>query len=389
MPDIPGEPAFSGTFSADGGKLTGDFRQNGQTFPFALQLGAAKERIGGTPSHGVPGVGLVGHWQGSLRPGDAPVELRLVLHVTSSDAVGALNATLDSIDQGAKGIPASSVRLDKGVVRLELSAIKATFEGKLSADGAEITGTWKQGAVEAPLIFRRLAAAPKVARPQEPKPPFPYQVREVSFAGGAPDVTLAGTLTIPEGKGPFPAVVLLSGSGAQDRDEALMGHRPFLVLADYLTRNGTAVLRFDDRGFARSTGNFAAATHEDFAADAMAAFKFLRSQDGIDPAWVGLCGHSEGAIHAAIAAAADHDVAFVVMLAGVGVPVEQLLLRQRRDVMRSLGVDQVASPEVKALGEKIFVVLRAGKRPKRARKCAGYSSKSLPITRPSNEPMLA
>ncbi|MEO6872968.1 MAG: alpha/beta fold hydrolase [Chthoniobacterales bacterium] len=191
-------------------------------------------------------------------------------------------------------------------------------------------------------------------------------MREVSFAGGAPNVTLAGTLTMPEGKGPFPGVVLLSGSGAQDRDEALMGHRPFLVLADYLTRNGTAVLRFDDRGFAKSTGNFATATYEDFAADALAAFKFLRSQDGIDPARVGLCGHSEGAIHVTIAAAADHDVDFVVMLAGVGVAMEQLLVRQQRDVMRSLGVEQVASPEVKALGKKIFALLRAAKTPEEA-----------------------
>ncbi|MEO8950518.1 MAG: hypothetical protein ABI362_00735, partial [Chthoniobacterales bacterium] len=159
MPDIPGEPAFSGTLSADGEKIAGDFRQNGQTFSFALELGVGKELAGETPSHGVPGVGLVGHWQGSLRPGGAPIELRLVLHVVS-DAAGALSATIDSIDQGAKGIPVSSVTFDEGAVRLELSAIQATYEGKLSADGAEITGTWKQGAVEAPLVFRRLAAAP-------------------------------------------------------------------------------------------------------------------------------------------------------------------------------------------------------------------------------------
>jgi hypothetical protein len=147
-----------------------------------------------------------------------------------------------------------------------------------------------------------------------------------------------------------------------------MGHRPFLVLADYLTRHGTAVLRFDDRRFAKSTGNFSTSTHEDFAADALAAFKFLRRQDGIDPARVGLCGHSEGAIHAAIAAAADHDVDFVVMLAGVGVPMEQLLVRQRRDVLRSMGVDEAGSAEMKDLNEKIFARLRAAKTPEEARK---------------------
>lgn len=317
MPDIPGDPAFDGKMTDDGNQVVGDFRQNGQTFPFALNRGEATKRSGETPSHGVPGKGLSGHWQGSLRPGAAPVELRLVLHVTAGEG-GALSATIDSIDQGADGIPVSSIALKDHGVSMELAVIKASYEGKLSADGSEIEGTWKQGAVEAPLVFRRLAAAPKLARPQEPKPPFPYPVREVSFAGGAPDVTLAGTLTIPEGQGPFPGVVLLSGSGAQDRDEALMGHRPFLVLADYLTRHGIAVLRFDDRGFARSTGTYATATHDDFAADALAAFKFLRTQERIDPSHVGLCGHSEGGVHATIAAAEDRDVAFVVMLARRG-----------------------------------------------------------------------
>ncbi len=356
MPNIPGEPAFDGTLSENGGRLAGNFRQGGQTFPFALERRASSARAGETPSQGVPGKGLVGHWQGSLRAGTAPVELRLVLHV-AGDAP-ALTATLDSIDQGANGIPISSVTLADGVVRLELAALKARYEGKLSADGAEIVGTWKQGTVEAALTFRRVAESPKISRPQEPKPPFPYQEREVSFAGGGPGVTLAGTLTMPAGPGPFPAVVLLTGSGAQDRDEALMGHRPFLVLADHLARHGIAVLRCDDRGFARSTGNFSTSTHEDFAADAVAAFKFLRAQPGIDATRVGLCGHSEGGVHATLAAAGEKDVAFVVMLAGVGVPMEQLLLRQRQDLMRVSGVDQVAPPEVKALGDKLFKLLR-------------------------------
>src|SRR5262249_48230543 len=160
------------------------------------------------------------------------IELRLVLHVAGE--ASALSATLDSIDQGANGIPISSITLSEGVVRLELTDLKARYEGKLSADGSEIEGTWKQGTVDAPLVFRRLAQAPKISRPQEPKPPYPYSEREVSFAGGSPGVTLAGTLTLPAGAGPFPAVVLLTGSGAQDRDEALMGHRPFFVLADSL-----------------------------------------------------------------------------------------------------------------------------------------------------------
>ncbi|MEO5718127.1 MAG: hypothetical protein ABIR29_06105, partial [Chthoniobacterales bacterium] len=197
--------------------VVGDFRQNGQTFPFALNRGESTKRSGETPSQGVPGKGLAGHWQGSLRPGAAPVELRLVLYVAAGEG-GSLSATVDSIDQGADGIPVSSIALKDDAVTMELAVIKASYEGKLSADGSEIEGTWKQGAIAAPLLFCRLAAEPKLARPQEPKPPFPYQERKVKFPGGASGVTLAGTLTVPPGKGLFPGVVLLSGSGAQDRD---------------------------------------------------------------------------------------------------------------------------------------------------------------------------
>ncbi|MEO7167743.1 MAG: alpha/beta hydrolase [Chthoniobacterales bacterium] len=360
MPNIPGEPAFDGKMTDDGNRVVGDFRQNGQAFPFALNRGEATRRSGETPSHGVPGKGLAGHWQGSLRPGAAPVELRLVLHVTAGKG-GALSATVDSIDQGADGIPVSSIALKDDAVTMELAAIKASYEGKLSAEGSEIEGTWKQGEIATPLLFRRLAAAPKLARPQEPKPPFPYQERKVKFSGGASGVTLAGTLTVPPGQGPFPGVILLSGSGAQDRDETLMGHRPFLVLADYLSRHGIAVLRYDDRGYAASTGDYATATHEDFAADAGAAFKFLIAQEGIDPSRVGLCGHSEGAPHAAIAAAGNPKVAFVVMLAGIGVPVDQLLTRQRQDIMRVAGVAQLTTPEETALRDKLFAFLRTEK----------------------------
>jgi dipeptidyl aminopeptidase/acylaminoacyl peptidase len=299
MLNIPGDPVFDGRLSEDGKHLAGDFTQNGKTAPFALERAEAKQRSGETPSHGLPGVGLLGHWQGSLRPGAAPIELRLVLHVIDGGG-GVLKATLDSLDQGANGIPISSITLTNGEVHLELADIQASFQGKFSTDGSEIVGTWKQGALEAGLVFKRLSTSPKLSRPQEPRRPFPYDEEEVKFAGAAPGVILAGTLTRPHGAGPFPGVILLSGSGAQDRDETLMGHKPFLVLADYLANKGIAVLRFDDRGYAHSTGDFAKATHEDFAADAEAAFNFLRKQVGIDPARVGLCGHSEGALRAAI-----------------------------------------------------------------------------------------
>jgi hypothetical protein len=154
----------------------------------------------------------------------------------------------------------------------------------------------------------------------------------------APGVRLAGTLTLPPGPGPFPAAVLITGSGAQDRDEALMGHRPFMVLADALTRRGIAVLRTDDRGFAKSTGDFAKATSEDFAADTAAAVAFLRSRREIDARRIGLIGHSEGGMIGPMVAVADPRIAFVVMLAGPGVPTRELLVAQRAAVARSAGI---------------------------------------------------
>lgn len=355
MPNIPGDPTFEGALTEEGTHISGVFTQNGQSFPFALKRGERVARLGETPSHGVSGVGLAGHWQGSLRMG--PSELRLVLHVNERSD-GAYEATLDSVDQGALGLPISKIEYASDFVRLELKRLGAGFEGKMSDDGSELAGVWKQGPVEAPLVFRRLAAAPQLARPQEPKRPFPYDESEVSFEGGTPEVILSGTLTMPKGEGPFPAVVLLSGSGPQDRDESLMGHRPFLVLADHLTRRGIAVLRYDDRGFGKSTGKHSLATHEDFAADARAAFRFLTAQAGIDGSRVGLCGHSEGGVHAPLVAAEETDVAFIVMLAGVGVPLEALLRRQREDVLRVMGVDEESRQEQHRLGTAVFAALR-------------------------------
>ena len=355
MPNIPGDPTFEGTVAEDDSTIAGTFTQNGQTFPFTIERREAITRSGETPSQGVPGNGLVGHWQGSLRAG--PSELRLVLHVDQADGADYV-ATIDSIDQGANGIPVSQVTFTNGAVSLELAVINATYSAQISGDGAELQGSWKQGPIDSTLVFRRLAAPPDLSRPQDPVKPYPYEEREVFFTGGSPEVTLAGTLTMPRGDGPFPAVVLMSGSGPQDRNETLMGHRPFLVLADHLTRQGIAVLRYDDRGTAQSTGQYAQATHVDFTADARAAFEFLRSQPGIDVHRVGLCGHSEGGVYAPLVAADDEDVAFIVMLAGVGVPLEQLLQRQREDIMRVVGLSEDNRARQLEIGTRIFATIR-------------------------------
>src|SRR5579864_4075437 len=210
---------------------------------------------------------LDGLWQGALDAGGT--KLRLVLHVTKA-ADGRLTGTMDSVDQGANGIPISSFTEAGGAVRFEIKVIGGSYEGTLDVAKSQITGKWSQGGVTLPLMFERTEKAPEINRPQEPKKPYPYNEEDVAYENKKGGVKLAGTLTWPRGTGPFPAVLLITGSGPQDRNEALMGHKPFLVLSDYLTRRGVAVLRVDDRGVGGSSGTTAKSTSEDFAGDVLA-----------------------------------------------------------------------------------------------------------------------
>ncbi|NJD20351.1 MAG: alpha/beta hydrolase, partial [Gemmatimonadetes bacterium] len=193
-------------------------------------------------------------------------------------------------------------------------------------------------------------------RPQHPKPPFPYRAEEVAIPPGTPGVTLAGPLPLPQGTGPFPAVVLVSGSGPQDRDESLMGHKPFLVLADHLTRKGIAVLRYDDRGVGKSTGSFSTATSEDFAADALAAVAFLKARGDVGA--VGIAGHSEGGLIGPLAASRSADVAFLVMLAGPGLPGEEILYLQGDLIARAGGASEAQTAANRRIQEAMFGVVR-------------------------------
>jgi len=191
-----------------------------------------------------------------------------------------------------------------------------------------------------------------------PKPPFPYREEEVAYDSKTPGVRIAGTLTLPPGPGPFPAVLLITGSGAQDRDESLLGHKPFLVLADDLTRRGIAVLRVDDRGTAKSTGNFAAATTFDFADDAQAGYEYLRTRKEIAPAKIGLVGHSEGGLIAPIVAARTPEVAFIVLLAGPGLPGGDILAAQQALILRASGVSEAKIKEESAAITRMIAVVR-------------------------------
>jgi len=271
----------------------------------------------------------LGSWKGTLITG--PQQIVIVFNVTHGDD-GVLGGTMDVPSQGATGIPLSTVDIGEGKITLTFPVPGGgAYEGTRNEDGSGITGTFTQAGQAFPmnLEFTEGTVEPP-QRPQEPTPPFPYSVENVSVANAADDVALAGTLTMPPGDGPFPGVVLVTGSGPQDRDETLLGHKPFWVLADYLTRQGIAVLRYDDRGVAESTGSFATATSEDFASDAIAGVTFLAANARVAADRVGIVGHSEGGIVGPMAATRSDAVGFVVMLAGPGVTGLEILVEQGR-----------------------------------------------------------
>jgi len=280
-----------------------------------------------------------GDWYGELtiQPG---VSLPLVLHIVGSEPDW--KVSLDSPNQGAFGIPGSAGKITDTQVTLKFAAIGASFEGALE-DG-ELVGTFTQSGKSFALTLARQSEEGKekarqaAARPQHPKAPFPYSVEEVSYPHTSGAFAFAATLTLPKGKGPFPAAILVSGSGPQDRDETLMGHKPFLVIADHLTRAGIAVLRFDDRGTAKSGGTFAGATIDDFSTDVASAFKYLNTRNEIDQQKIGLIGHSEGGVTAPMFAARQPQVAFVVLLAGLGVDGTTLWAEQQCDIAKAYGL---------------------------------------------------
>lgn len=298
---------------------------------------------------------VVGTWLGTLRFGGT--DLRIVFHVERGEE-GGLEATMDSPDQGARGIPVAGVRLEGDSVAFDVTVAQGRYDGRLSSDADSIHGTWSQGGMEIPLDLGKVDEVEEPNRPQTPQPPFPYRVEEVRYPNPAAGIELAGTLTLPGGDGPFPAVVLVSGSGAQDRDETIFQHRPFFVLADHLTRRGIAVLRFDDRGVGESGGSFSGATTEDFVADALAGIRYLRGRPEVDEARVGIAGHSEGGLVGPLAATRSDDVAFVVMIAGPGLPGEEILYLQGAALARAAGASEEDVAESRALQERLFRVLR-------------------------------
>ena len=273
---------------------------------------------------------IAGHWGGTLNI--QGVKLRLVFHVSRSG--DSWTTTMDSPDQGAKGIPTGKTEYADSVLTITAPALGMKFSGKWQGTD-KIQGTFVQGGLTLPLELTRVDGEVALSRPQEPKPPYPYWVEEVTFENTKAGVTLAGTLTLPEKGEHYPVVVLISGSGPQDRDSEIVGHKPFLVLADYLTRQGVGVLRFDDRGVGKSSGDFGMATTLDFADDVEAAVNFLKNDRKVRN--IGLIGHSEGGMIAPLVASRSKDVAFIVLLAGPGLRGDRILLEQQKEMGRVTG----------------------------------------------------
>ena len=288
-----------------------------------------------------------GHWKGSIEVPGQP----LVVQVDLEQTDGAWSGTIDIPAQGADDLPLSDVTVDGETVQFTISGVpgEPTFEGTLS--GSEITGEFIQGPARLPFKLGREAVEVEAPpRPQEPKPPFPYDEKKVEYRNG--DVTIAGTLTLPPGEGRVPAALLISGSGPQNRDLEVAGHKPFLVLADHLTRLGVALLRVDDRGVGGSTGNTSQSTSRDKADDVLASVGFLRAHDRIDPERVGLIGISEGGLVAPLAlnrVPPGTTVAFAVLLAGPSVPGGDELRQQLRQIAAASGTPAETIEELAAL----------------------------------------
>ena len=298
----------------------------------------------GSPPPAPKVAGLDGDWNGAMEVGG--IRLHLSLHVATTEAAGT-TAQLAVAEQGATGRPVSSITRDGDKVSFAMPYVGARFEGVLDPHARTITGTWRQSGAEIPLTFSPSisgATPARLNRPQTPAKPYPYREEAVTFDDAAAHVRLAGTLTLPSGKGPFPVAVLVSGSGANTRDEPILGHQIFLVLADHLTRHGIAVLRYDKRGVGESSGDYPKATTQDFADDAQAAVRYLATRPDIDRRRIGLIGHSEGGLIVPIVAARDPSVSFIVLMAGPGVNGTDLYVEQARRVLQAMG----ATPEAVA-----------------------------------------
>ena len=281
---------------------------------------------------------VVGSWFGTLKV--QGVSLRIVFSISEKD--GVLVTTLDSPDQGARGLPTESTSFSGTEILIKMPAMYAQYKGNVE-DSVTIKGIFSQSGSEFPLELSKQTSVVEKGTPAVQDPNAgKYTSTEVKFRNEQANITLAGTVTYPEGKTNCPVAILLTGSGAQDRDETLFEQKPFLRIADRLSANGIAVLRFDDRGVAQSEGDIRTATSYDFVTDALAAYEYMKNYPGIDSEKIGFIGHSEGASLAVMAAAENKDIAFIVMLAGPTISGDAILCLQAAAIARAQGAGEDA-----------------------------------------------
>ncbi|MBY0485875.1 MAG: alpha/beta hydrolase, partial [Flavobacteriaceae bacterium] len=296
---------------------------------------------------------ISGKWYGDIKTptGELPIEI----NITKTE--NGFSTTMDSPTQKAFGIPITTTNFQNSVLTFAIPAGKISYEGTFNKDN-KIVGLFTQRGQNFPLSFdRQKTEKAALIRPQEPKKPYPYYSEDVTFENKKDGVSLAGTLTLPSKEGNFPVVVLITGSSPQNRDEEILDHKPFLVIADYLTRNGIGVLRYDDRGTAASKGNYATATTLDFSYDAEAAVTYLLSRKEVNKNKIGLMGHSEGGVIAPIVASRNKNVSFIVLLAGTGLRGDKLLLLQQELIAKDAGTKEEDIKKNKELNIKLFNVI--------------------------------
>jgi len=293
-------------------------------------------------------------WSGKLDISSTKLE---IIFEVWTDENGKPIAVMDVPMQGAKDIQTTVLKAEPDSLILSVPMIRGTFKGEFLNDST-IQGEWKQSGMSFSLILAKTKVPTELKRPQTPKRPFPYIEEEVVYENKTAGIKLAGTFTFPQNGENLPVVILITGSGAQDRDETIFEHRPFLVIADFLTRNGFAVLRVDDRGVGGSEGNTSKATSEDFAGDVMAGIEFLKTRKEIDPSKIGLIGHSEGGLIAPMVATKSKDVAFIVLMAGPGIIGEQILYEQGKLIYKTAGMTDEQVQQNQKLQEAIFNIIK-------------------------------
>ena len=296
-----------------------------------------------------------GGWKGDLAVPNGSLPLLFSLQKGDN-----WTGTMRSPSQTRLDFKLNIIEVDGDSIYMKSAALGMSYRGRIAEDGEHVDGTFRQGNFAGALRLGRYDSTQTAKRPQQPVGPFPYDSKEVSFESSASEVTLAGTLTKPKAPGKYPAVILVSGSGPQNRNSEVEDHKPFEVMADYLTRQGIVVLRYDDRGVSQSTGNFVQSNIADFSRDALAGLAFLKTQANVDSTRLGMIGHSEGGL-ISLLLAGQHvpDLKFVVSLAGPAMPIDSLMVLQLYHVGKSQGLNEAELAKVRPINRKNFEVVKS------------------------------